>query len=153
MCAPAIAVTAVARARQIIIATVGGSAALSAVHALPSLHGVPSTAELLGGQAAPAPVHVSATSHTPVDARQTFVAKAKPSVGQAALDPEHVSATSHTSAEARQTVVDGARPSVGQSTLKPVHFSATSHGPAAARHTVPALAGLHAVALVVGAQT
>jgi hypothetical protein len=88
------------------------------------------------GQAALVPVHVSATSHGPAEARHTVVAGTKASAGHAALLPVHVSATSQTPAEARHTVVAGAKLSSGHAALVPVHVSATSHGPAEARQTV-----------------
>jgi hypothetical protein len=98
------------------------------------------------------PVHVSATSHGPAEARHTVVAGANPSAGHVALLPVHVSATSHGPAEARHTVAAGANPSGGHVALLPVHLSATSHGPAEARHTVAAGAkpsGGHAALLPV----
>src|SRR5262249_13219649 len=94
------------------------------------------------GQAAEVPVQVSATSHTPAEARHTVVEGWKPSAGQAADVPVHVSATSQGPADARQTVVEGWKPSAGQGLPVPLQGSATSHGPVDARQTVPAATGV-----------
>src|SRR5581483_8554640 len=113
------------------------------------------------GHAALAPVQVSATSHTPADARQTAPAlpagcwqatlvplhwstvhglpssvHALPadrfaSAGQLGPLPEHDSAASQSSAAARQIVPDDVKPSAGQPVLVPVQVSATSQAPAA----------------------
>lgn len=61
-------------------------------------------AKASAGQAALVPVQVSATSHTPADARHTVVFGLKAFTGQSALVPVQVSATSHTPAAGRQTV-------------------------------------------------
>src|SRR5207249_7929068 len=58
------------------------------------------------GQETLEPVHFSATSHAPAEARQTKLEDWKPSAGQVALVPVHFSAASHTSTAARQTVLD-----------------------------------------------
>jgi hypothetical protein len=138
------------------------------VQALPSLHVVPFGAFPSAGQVVLVPVHASATSQTPVDARQTvpgFPAgcwqrtllpshwslvqtfessvQAVPlaflmSAGQLAAVPLQVSAISHSPPAARQTVDVGAKPSAGQVVLVPVQVSATSQAPADARQTVPA---------------
>src|SRR5947199_300108 len=85
------------------------------------------------GQAALEPVHVSATSHSPADARHTVVPGRKPSAGHASEMPSHASATSHGPAAGRQTAALLA--SAGQATLTPVQNSAGSQTPALARHT------------------
>jgi len=91
------------------------------------------------GQAALAPSQLSATSHTPAEARHSTVAGWTASAGQAALTPSQLSATSHGPAAARHSAV--LFTSAGQAALVPVQVSATSQAPAAARQTVPLLAG------------
>src|SRR5437899_1602611 len=99
------------------------------------------------GQAALAPVQVSATSQTPAEARHSTVTALKPSVGQALLTPSQLSATSQAPAAGRHTAVLLA--SAGQESVVPVQVSATSHAPAEARHTAPALpAGCWQVTLI-----
>src|SRR5438445_12673085 len=56
------------------------------------------------GQSLLVPSHVSATSQTPADGRQTVPAGLFASAGQVELVPVQVSAGSQTPAEARQTV-------------------------------------------------
>jgi hypothetical protein len=58
----------------------------------------------LAGQAAVEPEQVSATSHSPVAARQVVPAATRASPGHAAELPVHVSATSQAPADARQTL-------------------------------------------------
>src|SRR5262249_48853070 len=60
-------------------------------------------ANVLGGQAALLPVHVSATSHTPAEGRQTVVFDAKVSGGKAGVLRGDVAATSHTPTGGRGT--------------------------------------------------
>jgi hypothetical protein len=88
------------------------------------------------GQAAPEPVHCSATSHAPTAERQTVDDDANALPGHAALEPVQFSATSQMPAELRQTVLDEAKPSLGQFADEPVQLSATSQMPAELRQTV-----------------
>ncbi len=62
-------------------------------------------AKPFGGQTADEPVHDSATSHGPADARQTNDVVAKPSGGQSGEEPVQLSATSQSPADERQTTV------------------------------------------------
>jgi hypothetical protein len=108
---------------------------------------------------------LSATSHTPADARHSVDDDMKLSVGQLLLDPlqtsglsqspaagrhsavlftsvGHVvdvplqnSATSQTPAEARHSCVDGCTWFVGQAAADPVQCSTMSQRPVAARHS------------------
>ncbi len=80
------------------------------------------------------PVHFSATSHTPAEARHVVVDGRNTSLGQAADAPLHDSAVSQTSAAGRHTP-PFANASVGHAAAEPVHDSATSQGPATGRHT------------------
>src|SRR2546426_1023158 len=137
-----------------------------------------SVAGTSAGQLALVPLHCSAGSQAPVEARQMVAAgwkasggqataepsepgarspapaAARPtavllaSAGQAALVPVHVSAGSHTPAEARHSTVAGSKASAGQSLLTPSQLSATSHGPAAARHTAVLFTSAGQAALV-----
>ena len=66
------------------------------------LHGVPAAARRSVGQEAEAPVQSSATSHSPIAARQTTLDAPKRSAGQTDAVPSHCSATSHAPAAARQ---------------------------------------------------
>ncbi len=52
-------------------------------------------------------MQLSATSHTPPDARHTVAADAKPSAGQSAPAPVQLSAASHVLTAVRHTVVVG----------------------------------------------
>ena len=83
------------------------------------------------------PVHVSATSQTPVDERHTNVFGWSWSVGQAVDEPSQVSAMSQTPAEVRQTVLAGVTASAGQAVLEPSHDSAWSQRSTDDRQTVP----------------
>ena len=67
-----------------------------------------------GGHAADVPVHASATSQSPLAARQTVPAVTSPSAGHPTDVPVHVSATSHAPADARHTAPAGANASAGQ---------------------------------------
>lgn len=96
-------------------------------------HGVPGTARASGGHAA-LPEQLSATSHGPVDGRQTIPVE-KPSAGHAALDPVHVSATSQPPIDARHSNDAARNRSVGHDALDPVQVSATSQAPIDERHT------------------
>src|SRR5947208_162049 len=137
-----------------------------------------SVARTSAGQLALVPLHCSAGSQAPVEARQMAVAGWKASRGQAteepsqaavrshapaaarqpavalasaghaALVPVQVSAGSHTPAEARHPTVAGSKASAGQSLLTPSQLSARSHGPAAAWHTAVLLASAGQSALV-----
>src|SRR5262249_14921262 len=105
----------------------------SAVHALPSgVHDVPFVLKASAGQADDVPVHVSATSHSPVAARHTVPADTRASVGQVLDVPLHVSATSQAPADGRHTAVLLA--SAGQAGPVPVQDSGRSQAPALARH-------------------
>ena len=100
-------------------------------------------AKLSAGQAPLAPVHISATSHCPADARHVTVLALKTSTHVLAA-PEQWSAASSSQAPPSdapvQLVAADAKLSAGQAPLAPVHISATSHWPADARHvTVLAL--------------
>ena len=94
-------------------------------------------AKLSAGHAPLTPVHISATSHWPVDARHVTVLGTKTSM-HASLVPEQWSSasSSHTSPCELpvQLVEDEAKTSAGHAPLKPVHISATSHWPVAGRH-------------------
>ena len=142
----------------------------SRLHGFPSLvHAVPAGCFASAGHVVLEPVHVSATSHSPADARHvtpawpagcwqaSFVpshsselhglpssvhavpAALFASAGQLAADPVQFSAGSHSPADDRHVVVAGSKASAGQTVLVPVQLSATSHGPATARQVAPAL--------------
>ena len=126
------------------------------VQGLLSSHGVPLSAFVSGGHAAPLPVHFSATSQPLLSAARQVtagVAATNPSVGQAAFVPSQVSATSQGPAAARQVTAGLAatNPSVGQDLLAPSQTSALSHGPAAARQVTPAAFRVQPVGLVAAA--
>jgi hypothetical protein len=108
------------------------------VQAFPSLHTVPLASFASDGQLAELPVQLSATSHWPLEGRQTVVDGRNESAGHAADEPLQVSARSQAPAAARQTVEANANPSAGQVELVPVQVSATSQAPADARQTAPA---------------
>ena len=115
------------------------------VQGLLSSHGVPLSAFVSGGHAAPLPVHFSATSQPLLSAARQVtagVAATNPSVGQAAFVPSQVSTTSQGPAAARQVTagVAATNPSVGQAAFVPSQVSATSQGPAAARQVTAGLA-------------
>jgi hypothetical protein len=80
-------------------------------------------------------VHFSATSHTPLAARQTTVFAMNVSVGHAGDVPVHDSATSQLPADARHVVPPDTSVSLGHAGPDPVQVSATSQLPAEARHT------------------
>jgi hypothetical protein len=101
-----------------------------------SVQTVPLDAYPFAGQAVPVPGHVSATSHSPAEARQ-IVPLRKLSPGHAAPEPVQFSATSQTPAEVRHTLVFGRNRSVGQAADDPVQLSGRSQIPAEARHDVP----------------
>src|SRR5439155_1455176 len=76
----------------------------SRLHGLPSsVHAVRAALFASAGHAALDPVHNSAGSHSPAEARQSVVAGRKVSAGQAVLVPSQVSAASQSAAAARQT--------------------------------------------------
>src|SRR5438132_14014614 len=77
--------------------------ASAAVHWLPSSHGVPFAWRPSGGQAASAPVQVSAASHWPAAAPQALPAAAKAAAGPALLTPCQLSSTSPGAAPGRHT--------------------------------------------------
>jgi hypothetical protein len=83
------------------------------------------------------PPQVSATSHTPAEARHTVPVGTTASAGHAAALPVQVSAMSHAPVAARHTVPAATKTSAGHAALEPVQASAESHTPAEARHTVP----------------
>ena len=85
-------------------------------------HTVPAATSTSPGHAAIAPVQVSATSHTPADARHVVVLGRNASVGQLTL-PLQVSATSQTPADARHTVPVATRASAGHAALVPPQTS------------------------------
>ena len=98
-------------------------------------------AKLSAGQAPLAPVHISATSHWPVEARHVTVLALKAST-HASLVPRQWSLASSSHAPPWdapvQLVDDEAKPSAGHVPLTPVHISATSHWPVAGRHVAVA---------------
>ena len=102
--------------------------------------GVVAVWKLFAGQTPDVPVQLSATSHSPADARQIEVAARKPSTQWPA--PSQESDPSHAPPFDVPThvVVEGRKPSAGQALDEPEQLSATSHEPAAMRHTVPAMA-------------
>jgi hypothetical protein len=130
------------------------------------VHGVVGAAFPSEGQAAPVPVQLSTTSHSPAAPRQTTVEDSKPSVGHTVLAPVQVSSTSQKSAAPRQRVPElpagcwqvsllplhwsrlqgllseehgvpeGSFASTGQVGAVPVQFSAGSHSPFDDRHSV-----------------
>src|SRR3989441_1210636 len=117
-----------------------------------------SVARTSAGQLALVPLHCSAGSQTPVEARQMVVAGWKASGGQATAEPSQVSARSHTSATARQTLPARCTASAGQPLLSPSQLSATSQSPAEGRQTAVLLASggqaaLEPVQLSAGSQT
>jgi hypothetical protein len=90
----------------------------------PSEHGVLSATNALGGHVLPLPSQLSATSQTPLAARQTAVLLA--SAGQLMVDPSQFSTRSQAPAAGRQTVLLEATWSGGQAALLPVQFSTAS---------------------------
>ena len=136
------------------------------------MHTVPDGLFASAGQLGPVPVHISAGSHSPADARQTTKLGSNMSLGQVLLVPVQFSSTSQTPAAARQTapalpagcwqaslepshvsvvqglpssvhaVTDAVFASAGHAGPVPGQFSAGSHSPADARQTV--LAGSNA---------
>src|SRR5256712_6904329 len=107
-----------------------------------------SVARTSAGHVALVPLHCSAGSQTPVEARQMAVAGWNASGGQATAAPSQVSATSQSPAAGRQTAPEGCSASAGQSSCTPSQLSATSHTPAAGRHTAVLLASGGQAALV-----
>ena len=98
---------------------------------------VAADAKVFAGQAPLAPVHISATSHCPADARHVTVLALKTSTHVLAA-PEQWSAASSSHAPPSdapvQLVAADAKLSAGHAPLAPVHISATSHCPADGRH-------------------
>jgi hypothetical protein len=90
------------------------------------LHGVPPLANTSAGQAAEEPVHVSATSHAPAEARQPNPAWRMVSEGQTGETPSHTSATSQSPAAVRHVESSGRTTSGGHCGDNPVQVSATS---------------------------
>ena len=80
------------------------------------------------------PVHVSAGSHAPVEARHTVPAFPA-GCWQVMFDPSHRS-TVQTLPSSVHAVPDAFLASAGHVAAEPVHVSARSHSPAAARQTV-----------------
>src|SRR5205814_10597659 len=77
----------------------------SVVQTFPSsLHAVPDGLLASAGQLGPVPGHISAGSHSPVEARQTTKLGSNMSVGHVLLVPVQVSSTSQAPAAARHTV-------------------------------------------------
>ena len=95
----------------------------SVVQTLPSsLHAVPDGLLASAGQLGPVPGHISAGSHSPVEARQTTKLGSNMSVGHVLLVPVQVSSTSQAPAAARHTVP--ALPAAcWQASLVPLHVS------------------------------
>ena len=98
-------------------------------------------AKLSAGHAPELPVHISATSHCPAEARQVVVAGSTTST-QLSLVPLQWSAASSSHAppcEAPvQRVLLDLKLSAGHAPELPVHISATSHCPIEARQVVVA---------------
>ena len=98
-------------------------------------------AKLSAGHAPELPVHISATSHWPAEARQVVVAGSNTST-HVLLVPLQWSAASSSQAppwEAPvQLVALDLKPSAGHAPELPVHISATSHCPVEARQVVVA---------------
>jgi hypothetical protein len=142
----------------------------STVHTLLSVeHGVPLGCLASVGQLVELPVHASAGSHSPAEARHwapelpagcwhatlvpsqvsavhTLLSSEHgvelaflPSLGQLAALPGQNSGTSHSPAEARHWDELPRNPSTGQEVDDPLHNSCTSQPPAVARHTAFAL--------------
>src|SRR5437867_2809316 len=107
-----------------------------------------SVARTSAGHAALVPLHCSAGSQAPVEARQMAVAGWNASGGQATEEPSQLSATSQSPADGRQTAPEGRTASAGQSSCTPSQLSGTSHTPAAGRHTTVLLASGGQAALV-----
>ena len=109
----------------------------STVHGLPSpVQAVPAGLLASAGQLGPVPVHISAGSHSPADARQTTKPGRNPSAGQLVLVPVHVSTSSQMSAAGRHTVP--AFPAgCWQASLDPSH-SSVLHGLPSSVQAVPA---------------
>src|SRR5438874_899990 len=75
----------------------------SVVQTFPSsVHAVPDGVFASAGQLGPVPVHISAGSHSPAEARQTTKLGSNMSVGHVLLVPSQVSSTSQGPADARQ---------------------------------------------------
>src|SRR5439155_21616809 len=93
------------------------------------LHGLPSSVQAVpegllasAGQLGPVPVHISAGSHSPAEARQTTKLGSNMSVGHVLLVPVQFSSTSQGPAAARQTAP--AFPAgCWQASLEPSHVS------------------------------
>src|SRR5437667_213852 len=99
-----------------------------------------SVARMSAGHVALVPLHCSAGSQAPVEARQVAVAGWNASGGQAAAAPSQVSATSQSPAAGRQTAPTAWYASAGQPSCTPSQVSATSHTPAAGRQIAVLLA-------------
>jgi hypothetical protein len=96
------------------------------MHALPSLHNVPSGTSTSIGQIAEVPLHVSILSHWSIGARQVVVGGLKTFTdGQVAEFPVHFSCRSQSPAAARQTVVDTLK--LGRQVPLPLQVSGLSH--------------------------
>src|SRR5213595_1975989 len=95
-----------------------------------------SAARTSAGQLALVPLHCSAGSQAPVEARQVVAAGSKAFGGQATEEPSQVSARSHAPAAGRHTAA--LLVSAGHAALVPSQVSATSQAPAAARHSTVA---------------
>src|SRR5438094_634829 len=107
-----------------------------------------SVARTSAGHVALVPLHCSAGSQAPVEARQMALAGWNASGGQATAAPSQDSATSQSPAAGRQTAPEGCSASAGQLSCTPSQLSATSHTPAAGRHTAVLFASAGQSALV-----
>src|SRR5438034_694315 len=107
-----------------------------------------SVARTSAGHVPLVPLHCSAGSQTPVEARQMAVAGWNAPGGQAAAAPSQVSATSQSPAAGRQTAPTAWYASAGQPSCTPSQVSATSHTPAAGRQIAVLLASGGQAALV-----
>src|SRR6266853_1313813 len=108
----------------------------SVVQTLPSsVHAVPEGVLASAGQAGPVPVHISAGSHSPADARQTTKLGSNMSAGHVLLVPVQVSSTSQGPADARQ-VVPALPGSCWQASLVPSQRSVVQTFPSSV-HAVP----------------
>src|SRR3989475_49570 len=108
----------------------------SVVQTLPSsVHAVPDGVFASAGQLGPLPVHISAGSHSPAEARQTTTLGSNMSVGQVLLVPVQFSSTSQGPADARQ-VVPALPAGCWQASLVPLHWSLV-HALPSSVHAVP----------------
>src|SRR5438105_3084059 len=106
---------------------------------------VTALAKPLAGHEAALPLQTSATSHSPLEARQVTDVPAYASTGHADERPLQVSATSQIP-EAARHVLPVEKPFAGQVVDVPVQVSATSQAPTTPRQRVAALAKQSSVA-------